>query len=323
MALGWIWYLFGFAPGGWKPPLTSGRMPDATSRGQCPARATLGLRFDDCRFLFSLQVMRRNACPPRSVVLVFFLALWAGTGRFLCAAPDENRPPATVDYFEPADLTGTVYTKAVEPKEVLFTFRRSATRSGSTVRVLRDYARPDGTVAARERVVYEAGKLVSFQLEEPQNGAHGSARVQSEPKNPNVRRIAFEYTQNHKTKTGNEPLGPDTLVNDMIGPFIAAHWNALTNRPAVRFRYAAVTRAETVGFKFTKESETIWRGKPAAVIRMEPTSWIIARLVDPLRFTVEQEGRHRILQYVGRTSPRIRKGNSWEDLDALTVFDWK
>jgi hypothetical protein len=255
--------------------------------------------------------------------LAVFLAFWVGAGQSLSAAAEGNPQANTGDYFEPAVLTGTVYSKAADSKEVLFTFRRAANCSGSTVRVLREYVRPDGTVAARERVVYESGKLASLHLEEPQSGAHGSALVQHDPKNSKQQRIVFDYTEDHNAKTGNERFEPDTLVNDMIGPFIVAHWGALMSGAAVKFRYAAVTRAETVGFKFTKRSESTWRGQPVVIIGMEPTSWIIARLVEPLVFTVEKEGRHRILQYVGRTTPRMRKGNSWADLDAVTVFDWK
>lgn len=90
----------------------------------------------------------------------------------------------------------------------------------------------------------------------------------------------------------------------------------------VKFCFAVIARAETVGFKLLKESETTWRGKPVVLVKMEPTSWIIAKIVDPLVFTVEKGGRHRVLQCLGRTTPRIRQGRTWVYLDALSVFDW-
>jgi hypothetical protein len=46
-------------------------------------------------------------------------------------------------------------------------------------------------------------------------------------------------------------------------------------------------------------------------------------MVVPLFFIVETNGEHRILQYTGRTTPRVKAGNKWKDLDAVTVFDWK
>jgi hypothetical protein len=109
----------------------------------------------------------------------------------------------------------------------------------------------------------------------------------------------------------------------MIQAFIATHFDALAKGSAAKFRYIVLSRKETVGFKLVKESETTWHGKPVLRIRMEPTSIIIARLVDPLIFVVEKDGAHHILEYAGRTTPRIKAGNKWKELDAITVFDWK
>jgi hypothetical protein len=55
---------------------------------------------------------------------------------------------------------------------------------------------------------------------------------------------------------------------------------------------------------------------------MEATSLIIAQLVDPVLFTVEKDGQHRVLQYVGRVTPKTKAGNKWNDLDATFVFEW-
>ena len=56
---------------------------------------------------------------------------------------------------------------------------------------------------------------------------------------------------------------------------------------------------------------------------VEPTSPIISALVNPLFFTIEKASPHRVLQYVGRTTPKIKAGGKWKDLDAVTVFEWK
>jgi len=224
-----------------------------------------------------------------------------------------------VDYLEPKSLTGTIYADA-SLKQELFTFRRTATNSGSTIFALRDFNLPDGTLAARERVVYEGGKLKSFVLEELQTGAKGSAIVQSDGAES---KINFNYTQDAKKKTGSEKFVNDILVSDMVGPCIVAHWDALMKGAPVKCRLVAVSRAETVGFKFFKESEGTWRGKPVMLVTLQPSSIIIAQLVAPLHFVVEKHSPHRIVQYTGRTTPSIRRNGKWEDLDAVTVFDWK
>jgi hypothetical protein len=56
---------------------------------------------------------------------------------------------------------------------------------------------------------------------------------------------------------------------------------------------------------------------------MEVTSWAVGMFADPLYFTIEKDPPHHILQYVGRTTPKIKVGNAWKDLDAVTVFEWK
>jgi len=229
----------------------------------------------------------------------------------LCAAP--------VDYLEPKILTGTLYADA-SLKQVLFMFRRTATNSGSTINVVREFNLPDGKLAAREQVVYENGQLKSFVLEELQTGAKGSATVQTAE---GGQRINFSYTEGATKKSGNEKFLSEILVSDMVGPYIAAHWDALAKGEVVKCRLVSVSRAETVGFKFFKESETTWQGKPATLITLQPSSIIIARLVDPLHFIVEKDAPHRVFQYSGRTTPSIRKNGKWDDLDAVTVFDWK
>jgi hypothetical protein len=223
-----------------------------------------------------------------------------------------------IDYLQPALLTGTIYSDA-SLKQVLFTFRRTAINSGSTVRVMREFNLPDGTAVARENVVYEGGQLKSLSLEELQSGAKGNALVES---GAGGRNLNFNYTQGGTKKSGSEKLVNDTLVNDMVGPFIVSHWDALARGATVRCRFVAVSRAETVGFKLFKESETTWRGKSVLIVKMEPSSLIIAQLVAPLHFFIEEDGAHRVLQYIGRTTPSVLKNGKWEDLDAVTVFNW-
>jgi hypothetical protein len=255
-----------------------------------------------------------------------FCVIMAGLPMGAAAAPGQTQ--ATLDdHLEPRLLTGTIYETGVEPKRVLFTFRRTATRSGPTVSVLREYHRPDGSLGARERVTYEAGKLASYELEELQAGASGKAVVRPDPARPGKEKFFFDYTEGEagkaKKKSGDESLQEDTLINDTIGPFIQAHFDELMKGRTVKFRFIALARAETVGFKLVKEAETVWHQQPAVRLRMEASSVIIAQLVDPLFFTVERGGAHRVLQYEGRTTPKIKRQKKWEDLDAVTVFDWK
>lgn len=259
----------------------------------------------------------------KSFTLIFVLGFALGTVMPTSTAADGE---TSSRYEQPKLLSGTIYAANSNQKQVLYKFKRTVTRSGPTWNVVREYTSPDGKVAARERAVYEGENLVSCELEELQINARGTAKVLRDPKSDAKGKIAFEYVDETKSpskiKASTESLRPDTLVNDMIAPFLMAHWDDLMKGEVVKCRYIALARAETVGFKFAKQAETTWQGKPAVVVKMSASSVIIAALVDPLYFTMEKGGAHRVLQYDGRTTPRIKDGNKWKDLDAVTVFDW-
>jgi hypothetical protein len=235
--------------------------------------------------------------------------------------------PTFIDYAEPKFLVGNIYAIGPGPKEWLFRSERRSTQTGTTVHATCDYTYPDGSLAARDRIRYEAGRLVSFEENELQTGEKGVAQIRPDPKSPGKWRIYFEYTigqgSSAKTTTASEALEKDTLIDDMIPAFIVVHWDDLQRGASAKFRYIVLSRKETVGFKLTKESETTWQGHPVVRIKMEPTSFIIAQLVEPLFFIVERTGQHRILQYIGRTTPMVKNGNKWKELDAISTFDWK
>ena len=223
-------------------------------------------------------------------------------------------------------LVGTVYAKDSGRQQALFKFKRVTKRLGARVNVLREHTYPDGKPAARERIVYEGNALVSYTLDELQIGAAGSVNVRRDPGDPTKSALLFEYTKDlasaSNPKTSAEALRNETLTSDMIATFLVSHWGELSKGEKVRCRYVVVPRTETVGFTFVKDSETTSQGRGALIIKMEATSPIIKRLVDPFFFTVEKDGQHRVLQYVGRVTPKSKAGNKWDDLDATVVFEW-
>ena len=248
------------------------------------------------------------------------LAIWV----VMDAADAPVQGESKLLYEEPKYLTARIYAKDSDPGQSLFKFKRVATRTGETLDVVRDYTYPDGKLAAREHVVYEGDALVLFELEETQTGAKGSARVRRDAQNPGKGTIDFDYSSGSgKPKLRREPLAEDTLVGDMVAPFLRDHWDKLVNGEKVKCRYIVVARRETVGFSFVKDSECTLNGREVLILKMEPTSRILAVLVDPLFFTIEKAPPHHVLRYEGRTTPKAASAGKWKDLDAETVFDWK
>ena len=227
-------------------------------------------------------------------------------------------------YEEPTFLAGTIYASGRSRTNVLFKFKREATRTGNTLKVLREFSYPDGKLAVREHVEYQGDQLAAYELEELQIGASGSAKVRRQTDHPGKEMLVFSYgAAKGRPQTRTETLQKDTLIDDMVAPFLMDHWEALMKGQEARCRYIVVPRRETIGFKFTKQSEATKQGQKVVIIKMEPTSPIIAAMVDPLFFTIQKEGKRRILEYVGRTTPKVREGSKWKDLDAVTVFEWK
>lgn len=226
-------------------------------------------------------------------------------------------------YEEPKYLAGTILTP--DSKQVLFKFKRVASRAGSRLEVHRDFTYPDGRPAAREEAIYEGDSLVSFELEELQIGAAGTVRIRRDEKDGAKGSVEFEYSKElgDKPKVRSEALREDTLIADMVAPFLKSHWDELTRGEEVKCRCIIVPRRETVGFTFTKGAALTWQGREVLTVRMEASSAIIARLVSPLVFTIEKAPPHRVLQYAGRTTPKIQAGGKWKDLDAVTVFNWE
>jgi hypothetical protein len=235
----------------------------------------------------------------------------------------EDAPVAPrLKYEAPALLTASICDAT--GTNVLFKFNRTATRNGTNLNVLREFTAPDGKLAARETIVYSGDKLVSYALDELQIGASGAAKVLRDPKNSASEKAEFSYqVAAGKLEKSTESLRADTLTGDMVGPFLADHWAELIKGREVKCRYLVVPRKETVGFTFARHEETTWQGKPVVVIRMAPSSMVIGLIVDPLFFTLEKNGAHRVLQYTGRTTPKLKSKSGWKDLDAVTVFDWK
>ena len=261
-----------------------------------------------------------------SVRLAVPLLLWIASHTSFCSAtPTNSTPTEPFDYAEPKLLTGTLYATGSDRKLVLFTFRRSATRSGTIVHVERRFDRPDGSTGAVENLTYESGQLVSYQMKDLQAGLWGSIQISPDPKKPDRQKISINHGWDSETKHKGTvaDLPKNTVIDDTLYPFILAHWDELEHGATVKFRFVSLERETTFGFKLTKATESEVNGKLVVWIRMEPTSLIVARFMDPLYFSLEKEAPHRMVEYLGRTTPRFKKGKAWKYLDAETVFDWK
>ena len=100
-----------------------------------------------------------------------------------------NRPAPPIAHVEPNNLTGKVFGVGAEKSPPLYQYKRSASVSNQTVTVVWDYTYPDGKLAARERVTYDTGGLLSYGLSQTQTGEEGLATVCRDPRAPAKSRV--------------------------------------------------------------------------------------------------------------------------------------
>ena len=260
--------------------------------------------------------------PARAVLAAALLSVAAPGG--LAADTHHEAAAEAYDYATPPLLTGTLYEIGSDRSNVLFTFRRTAVRSGSTVNVERQFIAPDGSVAAVEKAVYESGQLVSLEMRDFPARVSGSVRIEPDPTDPAREEILIGYGHGLNPPRGSpQILQPDTLVDDTVYPFMLAHWDEIMEGQAVRFRFVSLEWKRAFLFRMVKTAESVADGRPVVQIKVEPVGAFVSAFVSPLVFTVEKAPPHHILSYLGRTTPRVKKGRAWKYLDAETVFDWK
>ena len=231
---------------------------------------------------------------------------------------------STWDVAGPAKVTGTLYEIGSNRQKVLYHFVRTAQRLGSAVRVKRQFTTPDGKAAATESVFYQSNQLVAYEMKEFQANLSGSVRIEPDTAKPGQANICIGYGKGLVPPIGDpQALKPDTLIDDDLYPFVLVHWDDLMRGETIKFHFVSIEWRRTFTFRLAKTGETIVDGRPCEQIEMKPNGFLLERMIEPLVFTVEKAPPHLIRFYIGRTTPRVKKDDSWKYLDAETVFDLK
>lgn len=203
----------------------------------------------------------------------------------------------------------SLYDKEGEHPKLLFKWKREEPGPG----VLKmTFLNLDGSVAVQEDAKADGIHIKSYDLDHKQIGAKGSLKIVGD-------KVQFSYTKEGKTETATEDLEENLVVGPTIVDYLKAHWAEILKGDTVSVRYAALDRKETVGFKFFKVEEKIYKQEPAIVVKMKPSSFVIAAIVDPLFFTMRKSDA-RLLYLVGRTLPKRKDGDKWKDLDVQIEY---
>ena len=205
-------------------------------------------------------------------------------------------------------VTADIFQQKTGFTKKLFYLDLASQEVDGQTRVLAVYKDLQGEVALTETGVFKKDLLISFEVDQKQTQEKGRIEVQGE-------KVLFTYEKDGKTKTAQEKLRQPLLTTANFSAFVKDHWREVTTESGVDVRFAVWFRLETVGFKIFKVKEVQKLGQTWVQLRMKPSSFVIAALVDPLDLWYSADSK-QLMEMSGRVSPKLKTGSAFKDLDS-------
>jgi len=210
-------------------------------------------------------------------------------------------------------VTGQVFKKDSNRKEVLYNFKNTITESAGVHKAEAQFTEPTGEVIVSETSEREGTKLKHYEMDHKQTGRKGSIVVDG-------KKVIFNFEENGKKKSEEkEDLKDNFVVGHTLVVYVSSHWKEIMEGKTVDIRYGVWDRQETVGFSLFKVGEEKLNEKDVILLKFKPTSFIIAAIVDPVIFKFSTDGKE-LMGMVGRVAPKRKDGNKWKDLDAEVIY---
>jgi hypothetical protein len=204
---------------------------------------------------------------------------------------------------------GTVFPLRGGATEPSFVYeRRVDERDGAHVstHITRD---PSGATALAESATHTADyALVDYTLHTNQLGQSGTIHVDGD-------QVTFRLVDGSSERSSVERSSDAVAVGPTLVGFILRHADALKNGAVVPVRMAILDRMETIGFALRAVDAEPGQTR----IRMEPSSFVVGLLVDPVYFTFES-ATGKLVRLEGRVPPKVQVGDRWQDFDARVEY---
>lgn len=217
--------------------------------------------------------------------------------------------------FAQTASTATLYDLKSNQQKKLFTLNILITPENGDYRTEAKFVNPSGEVALVEKGLVRDAQLLTYEIDQKQTQEKGRMRVEAG-------RIYFEYEgPGGKKKKADEKVSGFILGTSNFNGFIWKNWDELTRGKALDVRFAVWDRLETVGFTVQKIGEMEKAGERWMELRMKPTSFLIAALVDPIHFWYSLSDKQlRVMK--GRVAPKQFRDGKWRDLDAEAIYTY-
>jgi hypothetical protein len=211
-----------------------------------------------------------------------------------------------------------IYDQDSNKQKLLFTYQHVSEQKADSRVVTNTYKDNDGKVAAIETVEFtkegDREKVRNYKMSQKQLGTEGAVEIKDS-------HAHFSFSKNGSTKTAEETVSEDFVVGPSVIAFLQRNWEKIVKGEQVKVRFAVLDRRETVGFEYFKDREVMLGQQKAFVIKMKPSSFLIAALVKPLYFFMTPDGQ-TLLELHGRTQVKQNIDGSFHDLDGVTVYDY-
>ncbi|MCB9026624.1 MAG: hypothetical protein H6625_09930 [Bdellovibrionaceae bacterium] len=209
---------------------------------------------------------------------------------------------------------GFVYEIGSNRKNVLFNIERVNTINGDNEYLSLKFIDPQGKIAVTEEAFFEKDQLVKYLVNYHRRNEQGEISVKDG-------KVYFHYTENGKTKNSEEKWVYNFIVGLSMKKYITKHWQDLVDGKTLKVRFGVDYRRDTVGFSlFRLKDEEKETG--IMTVKMEPSSFIIAAIVDPIIFNFDMKTKE-LISFVGRTKPKQLVNGKWKDLDGETLYIWE
>ena len=234
---------------------------------------------------------------------------------FLYAAGGLAIPLGLAQAGHPGSEARTMYFEGYELEDGALVFRGSRTvarRDGSVAETI-VFQGLAGEEIQRMEAVYDAATLalISFSRFYPLTGA-GHFMYRS---GDQVRMTRLSGSKHFDTEALD--WSDAMMVSSALVDRIGMERHALEAGEDVEFDLLLPSRLDSVGFRFRKAGDSEVNGRQVIVIEMEPTSWFLRLLIDPIRFYMDADSPHELLEYRGVTAILKKDGSH---LDARIVY---
>lgn len=205
----------------------------------------------------------------------------------------------------------------LERKTKLADFKVEGTDADGQVQYTARFTEPgSGKVLVEERAQLksENGQVVKVDVDQNQTQAQGSVAFDG-------KKATFTKIESGNAKTAEENVKGDFVMSANFQRYVHSKWKDLQAGKTVSFRYGVWERMETVGFQVAKMKDEDKDGAKTVLLKMKPSSFIIAALVNPIEFRFSEDGA-RLLEMKGRIQVKAKDGAKFKDQDGVVVYKY-